>query len=56
MTRTELAEQMGVTITTIFNWQRQGLPKEKKELEGKAWRWDFDLQKCLEWLESQKGK
>jgi len=53
MTRNELCEALSVTPTTTFNWQRKGMPKEKKMLQGQSWRWDFNIDDVRNWLRTQ---
>jgi len=53
MTRNELCEALSVTPTTTFNWQRKGMPKEKKMLQGQSWRWDFNIDNVRNWLRTQ---
>lgn len=54
MNRNELAKTLGVTPKTLFDWQKRGMPKRKKQL-GLWWRWDFDLDEVKAWLKKEKG-
>ena len=53
MTRNELCKELQVTPATTFNWQRMGLPKKRKRLQGQSWRWDFNIDDVRNWLRNQ---
>jgi phage terminase Nu1 subunit (DNA packaging protein) len=54
MNRTEIAEAMGVTMVTIDNWRKEGMPVLERGGPGK--QWVFNLPDVVKWFGDRKAK
>lgn len=53
LNRTELAEHMGVSVVTIDNWRRDGMPYVAGGSKGVAWT--FDLAEVVKWYGDKRA-
>ena len=54
MNRAELAEAMAVSVNTVDNWVRAGMPFLEKGANGRSYR--FQLSDCYAWRKTRDGE
>lgn len=48
--RTELSQILGISLTTVDSYVREGMPAEERADRSRGKQWEFDTTKVINWL------